>query len=341
MLTKPHLSKPRPRFWRERSGQITLEAAMTLPVILLATFVLLAVAVYYYQQSSLYYNAGRSAERTAYIWDNSSKNYVTGAVHPTASDGLYWRIASDGVSQWFNVLHPFEPIRVQLPQAGKGTNAANGAVGKLERASGELGSELQGGLSYQHYGLFRVVRSSLERTVRLPDFAHDWFKGSSQLHAGTSSHVIDPVETIRLTDLTRTFISEIQGRIKPKAALELMIEPVTGPAKKPVITNHNQAADYLRKLVNGKEKPIKVSSERTRLVDALDASGVAHQAYFNFKEKQVLEEQLPKDIELLKSGKVKGVVWHFFKTNKQDKVKLSASFRREIERNGIIIVIHE
>nr|WP_235941392.1 hypothetical protein [Paenibacillus puerhi] len=314
---------------------------MTLPVIMLATFVLLAVAVYYYQQSSLYYKAGRSAERTAYIWDSSSKDYVTGAVHPTASDGLYWRIAADGLSQWFNVLRPFEPVSVALPPAAGGSGGS-GASGKLLKASGELGSELRGGLSYRHYGLFRVVHASLERMVRLPDFVRDWFQGSSRLQAGVSSHVIDPVETIRLTDLTRTFIAGIQGRIKPKAALALMTEPVTGKATRPAITSHAQAAQYLRLLVGGTEKMVQVTPETKRQIDALDASGVAHQAYYTFNEKNLREVQLPKDAELLKEGsQVKGVVWHFFKLSKQDRVKLTQVLKREIERNGIVIIFHE
>ncbi|SDC48232.1 hypothetical protein SAMN02799630_00213 [Paenibacillus sp. UNCCL117] len=314
---------------------------MTLPVIMLATFVLLAVAAYYYQQSSLYYTAGRSAERTAYIWNNSSKDYVTGAVDPALSDGLYWRLTADGLSQWFNITHSSGPVGVQLPSQAAGS-AGGGAAGKLGRAAAELGSEQRGELTYLHYGLFRVVRSSLERTVRLPDFVRSWFHASSQLKAGTSSHVIDPVETIRLTDLTRTFIAEVQGRIKPAAALALMTEPVTGSAAKPPITSHAQAAQYVRLLVGGAEKTVQVTPETKRVIDALDASGVAHQAYYTFNEKNLREVQLPKDAALLKAGtQVKGVVWHFFKLSKQERVKLTQALKNDIERHGIVMVFHE
>ncbi len=51
---------------------------------------------------------------------------------------------------------------------------------------------------------------------------------------------------------------------------------------------------------------------------------------------------MPKDLELLKKGvQVKGVVWHFFKTSNQDKIKLSQGLRKELERSGIVVVFHE
>lgn len=313
---------------------------MTLPIIVLVTFALLWLAVMLYRESGLYFSAGQSAERTAYVWDNSRKDLVTGAVHPEGVDGLYWRLADDGLSQWFNVKNPMSPVQVSLPQT-RGGVTGEGPAGKLARTAGELNPSVRGSLSFQHYGLFRLVRVSLERGMDLPGTVNRWFK-SSEIEASATSHVVDPIETIRLTDLTRTFITEIQGRIKPKQAMAAMVQPESD-LKQPVpVTSHAQAAEYVRLLVNGTEKIVQATPESKRTIDALDSSGVAHQAYYTFNEKNLREVQMPKDLELLKKGtEVKGVVWHFFKTSKQDKIKLSQGLKKELERSGIVVVFHE
>lgn len=324
-----------------KEGQFTLEAAWTLPIIVLLTFSLLWLAVMMYRESGLYFNAGRLAERTAYVWDNSRKDMVTGAVRPEAGDGLYWRLADDGLSQWFNVANPMSPVRVALPQSAGERDTAEGPAGKLARTAGLLDVSVRGSLSFQHYGLFRVVRAALERNIEVPATASRWFK-STEIEAFAASYVVEPVETIRLTDLTRTFISEIQGRIKPKQALAAMVQPASD-VKQPVpVTSHAQAAEYVRLLVNGTETIVQATPESKRTIDALDASGVAHQAYYTFNEKNLREVQMTKDLELLKKGvQVKGVVWHFFKTSNQDKIKLSQGLRKELERSGIVVVFHE
>jgi hypothetical protein len=142
--------------------------------------------------------------------------------------------------------------------------------------------------------------------------------------------------------LTRTFVEEVKGRIKPAAALQTMVEPQSSPEQAAVINSHSSAARYLRTLVNGKEQTIQVKQGIQRVVDAMDANQVAHQAFYTFNESQLRNEQLPKDKDLLSNGSiVKGVVWHFFKQSKNAQVKLTPSFRQELERNGIVIVLHE
>ncbi len=210
---------------------------------------------------------------------------VTGAVRPEAGDGLYWRLADDSLSQWFNVANPMSPVRVALPQSAGERDTAEGPAGKLARTAGLLDVSVRGSLSFQHYGLFRVVRAALERNIEVPATASRWFK-STEIEAFAASYVVEPVETIRLTDLTRTFISEIQGRIKPKQALAAMVQPASD-VKQPVpVTSHAQAAEYVRLLVNGTETIVQATPESKRTIDALDASGVAHQAYYTFNEKK-------------------------------------------------------
>ncbi|SDH87626.1 MULTISPECIES: TadE/TadG family type IV pilus assembly protein [Paenibacillus] len=330
------------RFLRDPAGQIMLEASLALPAVFLATVLLLFLALFSYHQASLQYTTAMASERAAYIWDNSKKDPLTGAVKAGDNDGLYWRLTNDNVSHMFSFLLPMPSASVKLPLTPNNASADSGPQAKLVRAASTIAAdEAQGELGYENFGVLRFVRAALHKPMHLPDFAQRLW-GRANVSGASKSYVVDPAETIRLTDLTRTFIGEIQGRIKPKDALAAMVEPKTSVKEKPLIDNEKKAAQYLRLLVSGTEKEIEVNPGTMRKIDALDAGGVAHQAYYTFNEKNLREVQMVKDAELLKKGtEVKGVVWHFFKPSKQDKVKLSPGLLRELERNGIVVVIHE
>ncbi|UUZ79242.1 hypothetical protein LJK88_29100 [Paenibacillus sp. P26] len=176
----------------------------------------------------------------------------------------------------------------------------------------------------------------------MPFSSADGGWGPRRMEADASSFITDAAETIRLTDFTRTFIGEIKDRIKPKDALGVMKEPATVPKEPVRISSHAQAAAYLRTLVGGEATVMQVNPGTKREVDALDANGVAHQAYYTFNEKNLREVQMPKDAESLKSGtQVKGVVWHFFKLSKEDRVKLTQTLKRDLESRGIVVIFHE
>lgn len=329
------------RFLRDPAGQITLEASLTLPVIFLATVLLLFLALFSYHQASLQYTTAMTSERAAYIWGNSRKDPFTGAVKVGDNDGLFWRLTNDNVSHMFSFLLPMPSASVRLPLTLNSASTDSGPQGKLIRAASTMSAdEAQGELGYENLGLLRFVRAALHKPMQLPYFAERLW-GKANVSGSSKSYVIDPAETIRLTDLTRTFIGEIQGRIKPKDALAAMVEPKTYVKERKQIIGHDQAAQYLQVLVSGKEDEIEVQPGTKRKIDAIDASGVAHAAYYHFTEKQLREVQMTKDAELLKKGKVNGVVWHFFKRSDQPKVKLSPGLLRELERNGIVVVIHE
>lgn len=338
-----HLLKPPGRLVRARllrcaQGSFTIEASFVLPVILLSTISLLFLALYVFQTSSGYQQAGLAADRAAFIWDNSSKHPITGDVPPQASDGLYWRLHSDSMSDLFRFLIPNKAASITIPAAG--SVGKDGPEKKLQSVGRVIPKEWKGSMQYENSGIAREVTVRLHKPFHSPLFVAD--KVQKQVESAAHSQVVDPVEWIRLVDLTRSFIKEVQGRIKPQAALQTMVEPKTVPDPAAVINSHQTAAAYLRTLVNGQEQTIQVNPSAKRTVDAMDANQVAHQAYYSFNEKQLRDVQMPKDVELLRSGtQVKGVVWHFFKLSKQDKVKLTGALRQELERQGIVIVIHE
>ncbi|WP_245855614.1 hypothetical protein [Paenibacillus rigui] len=319
-------------------GTFTLEASLVLPVILLSTILLLFLGLYVFQTSSAYQTAGLAADRAAFVWDNSRKDPVTGAFNISETDGLYWRLHNDSMSDLFRWLIPHAGAKVALPTTGISND--RGPEGKLQHAGALVSSEWDGSMMYQNNGIFKKVAVQLEKPFHSPVYARERVK--QQVASDADAQVVDPVEWIRLIDFTRTVVQEIQGRIKPKDALLAMVEPQSIPEPRAVITSHDSAANYLRTLVNGKEETIQVDASTKRTVDAMDANRVAHQAFYTFNENQLRTIQMPKDEQLLRNGtQVKGVVWHFFKLSKKDQVKLTQGLRSELERKGIVVVLHE
>ena len=311
-----------------------------MPLIFIITVSLLFVALFWYNQASLLQAAALSAERTAFVWDNSGKDLQTGEVNAGSNDGLYWRLTNDNLSNLFSFLLPTGAVKVTLPLNGSAP-AGSAPADKLAKSATVFPQTWRGELVYENMGLLRKIGVDLEKNFTSPAYvARIWSKTS--VDADAHAYVTDPMETIRLTDLSRTFIAEIKGRIKPREALQSLVEPKTA-LKEPVkITNHEEAAKYLRTLVGGTKEKVQVNPDTKREIDALDARGIAHQAYYTFNEKNLREVQMSKDVELLKQGtQVHGVVWHFFKLSKQDKVKLSQGLKQELERNGIVVILHE
>src|SRR5205085_1889099 len=76
---------------------------------------MLFLAVFVFQTSSAHQLTGLTADRAAFVWDNSMKDPVTGAFTYGEGDGLYWRLNSDSVSDIFRFLIPVTPVEVTLP----------------------------------------------------------------------------------------------------------------------------------------------------------------------------------------------------------------------------------
>jgi hypothetical protein len=313
-----------------------MEATMIFPLVMLSTVALLFLGLFVYQRVSMEQLAQNVAERAAYVWDNSYKDARTGNFNPVQHDGLYWRITQDSISDLFGFLVSNSETVVELPRASSGS--MNLSERKLINAAMLLLPGLTGRLTYTNHGFDRKVTATLQQLFHRPEFISKWLSGN-KVQAHAVNRVVEPVELIRITDMTRTYIGLIKDRISPKAAREALIEPNGNNAAEAVtIRSEAQAAAYLRTLVNGVSKVVTTTSGKSRTIDAMDSNGIAHIAFYTFTDSQLRAEQMPKDAELLQAGdKVKGVVWHFFKKGAVPSIKL----RKELESKGIVIVIHE
>ncbi|NHW34379.1 hypothetical protein GQF04_07010 [Paenibacillus aceris] len=305
---------------------------------LFCTITLLFVSLYAYQKVYLQQIARTAAERLAFSWDNSHKDLVTGNYLPAETDGLYFRLTQNNVLDLFGRLMLSEATEIEIPSKEAGALVER----KLARISSLLPQGVTGTAKFSNYLLDQQVEVRLQKAFHLSPIMSRWFS-ATQTGGRAVSHVVEPVELIRLTDITRTYFKTIKGRISPRKAREALIEPTQDNLAGPSITikSERQAASYLRSLVSGTEVVLTTESGKNRTVDALDARGIAHQAFYSMTESQLRAEQMPKDIELLNQGtQVKGVVWHFFKKDANDKSMPSGAFRKELERKGIVVVIH-
>lgn len=333
----------RVHLYSNEKGSFTLEAAYVFPLVMICTLALLFLGMYVYQKIYLQHIAELAAERSAHVWDNSRKQVQSGHVHPAEHDGLYWRLTQDSISDLFGMLVSNPPTTIALPVNEMNTGSYNQPEKKLARAAVFLPPGLSGHMSYTNHGYERKITIALKQPWRVPSFFGSSV-GSETLSVQASSRVVEPVELIRLVDLTRSYIGVIKEKISPKAAKAVLREPAgrSQQAQGVAFKLESQAAAYLQQLVNGSVQTLKTPSGKSRKIDALDRHGIAHQAFITFTEHQLLAEQIPKDSDLLHAGKdVKGVVWHFFRREGRPGPVLSNKLRKELERKGIVYIIHE
>lgn len=327
----------RHRFIRDENGSFTLEATMIFPLILLCISAVLFFSYTIFEKSLLASRAFEASERTAYTWGDSHKDPITGAYSIAHTDGLYWRLTSDGLAGLLPGLAGKEGASVSIPDT-KGGNT-DLVRSKLQRIAPYLPSDVYGELRYRNRFVERAVDANLTKDTSRFSLLNLWnAKSASVLEAKASSYVADPVEFLRLVDFTRAFVPQLKGRISPSKTAELLGSIQQDSVREVNIDSEADAKQYLLDIIGGSSPTLQTKYGK-REINVLDPDGVAHEAkyYVNVKE---AKEQIRKDVELMKEGKVKGVVWHFFPISKTGKVDLSPGLRKELESNGIVIIEH-
>lgn len=329
------------RFIRSDTGSYTLESSLIYPTIIVALVSIVFFSLFVYEQASLYHAAATAAERSAYTWDNSGKDWATGNVLPGQNDGLYWRTGSDGVSGMFSFGGDMGLRKVQLPiDVGSSSESGDGPEAKLLKAANELSDKLDGELTYRHGLIDREVTVRLGQIGILPFLSKQW--AGPRMRAEVRSVVTEPVELIRNVDFVRTFVVRIKDLIaKPDAEQVVSVEQPEH--RKLVFGRAEEAAEYVRGVTRGSKVTVSTPNDRQRQLDALDADGLMHEVKLGYTSKSKdIESQIVKDVELMKqSTQVKGVVWHFFRKEKDGKIGPSKPLRTYLEKQGIIVVIHQ
>jgi hypothetical protein len=99
----------------------------------------------------------------------------------------------------------------------------------------------------------------------------------------------------------------------------------------------------LGKLVWGAQRALQTSSG-TRIVDRLvtGAAGlVAHESKVGYISlRGFIKDEIAKDAELLRTGQITQVVWHFYENPTTGKIGATQSVPDEFTKNGIQYIIH-
>jgi hypothetical protein len=308
-------------------GSFTLEAAFVAPLLVLASLTLIALALYTAQVAELHRTASATAERSAFDWNQPDAG-------GGANQGLYWRVG-EGIAAWFGLLGGGGDRHVELPVSGAA--ASTGVTAKLIQAAAKLPAVIRGSISLADRVLFRRLDVRLERPSHLQTMSPLGGLPPNET-AGAQSTVVDPVELIRLVDLTRSYTPAVRARLTPAQARSALIEPEREDGGAVRIRSEREASEYLRKVTGGQQRIYPLEQGKSRVVDALDSGGIAHQAFYTYTEPQLLQDQMPKDAKLLQDGTVQGVVWHFFLSDRA--AEPSAALRAQLERRGIAVVVH-
>ncbi|ANE47850.1 hypothetical protein SY83_17870 [Paenibacillus swuensis] len=326
-------------------GALTVEASLVFPVVLLLTLSLIFTSVFIYQKSAMTVIVNQAAQRTANHWNNSFRSYNTGHYSLGQADGLYWRSLQDSNSDTFNFLWPNQPSRVEV--GGEGVMESSGLPEtKMAKALNEFPQGLNGQMAYSNKMFTRYVTVRLQSPFQMPLVSAGLW-GTAGLQAEAKAAIVEPSEFIRSLDFVRTYMPYIQHYMS-RTQLQLLLNrfktatPVQTSTQTLAFRTHSEAKQFLQNTVGGRGSS--ATTEQTgewRMIDALDSDGVAHQAYIGYQSStRSLRDQLTKDLELMATGKVKGVVWHLFKKDGKEQWGLSKSLQKTLEQKGIIIVKH-
>ncbi|MEI7024309.1 TadE/TadG family type IV pilus assembly protein [Paenibacillus sp. y28] len=333
---------------KDNRGSFTIEATMAFPVIILLSVGLLFFGLYMYEKAALQLQASQAAQRIAAVWTNSYANPVTGSVPVSSHDDLYWRTFQDGLPEWFPFLGGEVTAEVNAASVSSSTQGGGSLPQlKLQRAGVFLPPDVTADLQYSRGTWQRSIKVTLNRPLRVPQLFNHWW-GLAEVRASGTASAADPVEFVRNVDFTRSYLPVIVQHFKSYPSVFGQASAGSAP-QAGSFDKESEARVYLQQTVGGTETTLTTPSGKKRLVDALDQDGTAHQAFLGYQANRTsatengerMNDQLQKDVELLQSGQVKAVVWHFYKSGRTGKAGPSGPLRAELERNGIIVMVHD
>lgn len=323
-------------FGKDESGRVLIEASLTMPLILLCTVVFLAAGYTAYQRATMTQRVFEWTERAAYVWKDSHKDPVTGAFSYQEMDGIYGRMLSEGLGWMTATWNGFQQAELKLP--ARSVSGSKAPSAKLFRSSKESDRQWNGQVVYRNKLLEGELRAEWKPAGldggRTPVFFRT---GPHPVRA--SAFIMDPVELLRTLDLVRTYTSKLKARFStPSSAAEELRGLLPEEAARPVIRSEKQAKEYIRQMVGGASHKV-TTSYGVRHIDVLDTDGIMHEAKYTVNKTDA-KTQLKKDAELIRTGVVQGVVWHFFPLERTGQCDITPALRKELEANGILVVIH-
>jgi hypothetical protein len=236
------------RVWpRGEEGSFTLESSIVFPAIFFALLAVVMLSMYTYQKIVLYHSASLSAERTAFRWDNSKREVISGMGLTGQYDGLYWRMSGNGALQalfgWGTSSDQQGETVVQIGSrsghvensggqddsaSGEGSAADNEVTSlpavKMNRIAQRIQEPFEGQMSYDYDLLEKRLEVKLLQPLSIAPL--EALLGASGPKAVGSAVIVDPVEGIRIVDLVRYYTAKFDqtpdGKVKQQQASEVL-----------------------------------------------------------------------------------------------------------------------
>lgn len=325
----------RQRLQRDQRGSLLVEAALIVPLVLVATLLLLGLGFMAYSRAEMILRTFEWTERAAYVWKDSHKDPLTGAFSYEETDDVYGSLISEGVGLLGAAFQGFRQAELKLP--GGSVSGAGLSGAKLLR-SAETRLPVSGSAIY----LNRLMESEILAdwsSARAMQRNSDSIFAVGSAPVKVSSYVSDPVGLLRTIDLITSYAPKIKARFRsPGAMSEELSGYLPGGEERPPIRSEREAKAYIQQLVHGEAMKV-ATSIGSRHIDALDRDGIMHEAKYTVNKTDA-KQQIQKDAELIRTGAVKGVVWHFFPLVRTGSCDLTPSLKKSLEESGIMVIIH-
>lgn len=333
---------------KHESGAVTLENTLIFPVVFLISLFMLFIGIYFYQKVVFVQQTSLAAMQTAHHWPAGPNGYVVGSSEKS-EQGLYWRLFDDSITQLLglNIHESTEQAILSLPVTDD-LAAYTFLQRKLLVGAGQIADGVQGELQFTHSGYKRTIDVAVEAPFQGLEYVY--FTLPTKVNATAEAMISEPVEFLRTFELATGYVQRLLERVDSEQVGRAFSQFLDMKAPDSFqyhddTTEYGEGAEsYLRKIVNGQMDERILADGRLRRIDALDRHGIAHQAYLTFTTSRLRSEQMVKDVELLRTGEVNGVVWHFFRRTSSSpgaRVGPPNAFIKELEESGIVVVIHD
>lgn len=191
---------------QDNKGSFTLEATLVFPAIFFATIALIFLSIVIFERVNVHHQAYIMAERIAFTWDNSYKDFSDGSFPPdkyttkSEGDGLYWREREFGGSFVHEVF---------------GAKIKGGVLEAKEQQAKDYVTQ-NTELTVKEVSVTKTtfnpkVTVTLESSLKIPSIADYIFPTNVEVTATAS--IKDPVDLIRTTDFIFEYGSQIINSI--------------------------------------------------------------------------------------------------------------------------------
>ena len=179
-----------------------------------------------------------------------------------------------------------------------------------------------------------------------------WVEGEGFVEAKD----LQPGDTLRLADGKNAAVEKVWVEVLDEAVavynfevadyhtyfvseMEVLVHNRCGGSGKAFINGKAGEAE-LAKLFGGKSQAYFKTSRGKRYIDQL-ADGIAHESKVGYTTlNKRIKEQILKDAELIRKGKINGAHWHFFTSQVTGKGSASKPLLNSLHKNGIKYTIH-